>query len=176
MGQSANWREDKSYTEYAHTSDMNTALRPSSSISPPTKWSIYAGLYMFMCSTVTAFILYDILALLADVIGLPVPYSMVILASPAFVIGTVVWWAVVERRGSYTYLLGGTFGLLTALFTGILWTVRFVSFWGFEMLVVPVVSFLVVFVLGVAVVVGVLTGLPLMYVRRRLASGLERPL
>lgn len=155
---------------------MDTALRPSSSLSPSMKWSIYAGLYMFACATVTAFILYDILALLAKVIGFPAPYSMVVLASPTLVIGTVVWWAAVERRDSYTYLFGGIFGLLTALLTGVLWTVRFVSSWGFEMLVVPVVSFLVVFVLGVAVVAGIFTGLPLMYARRRLANGQERPL
>ena len=119
---------------------MDTALRASSSVSPSIKWSIYAGLYTFVCGTVTALIISDILALLADVIELPAPYSMVILASPTLVIGTVVWWAVVERGNSYTYLLGGIFGLLTSLFTGLLWTVRFVSFWGFEMLNVPIIS------------------------------------
>lgn len=137
------------------------------------RWSIYAGLYMFVCGVATAFVLYDLLALLASVIGLPEGYAMAILPSPALVVGTVVWWAVVERRGSYSYLLGGAFGLVTALLTGLLWTVRFASSWGIEMLEVEIISFLVVFVLGLVVITGALTGLPLMYARRRLDRGLS---
>ena len=134
---------------------------------------MYAGLCTFVCGTATALLLHDVLALLADVIGLTSAYSMVVLSSPALVVGTVVWWVVVERRDSYTYLLGGIFGLVTALLTGLLWTVRFVRYWGFEMLTVDIVSFLVVFVLGLAAVAGTLTELPLMYARRRLDSGLS---
>lgn len=151
---------------------MNPALRLDSSVPPSIKWPIYAGLYMFICGTATAFLLYDLLALLADVIGLPTKYSMVILASPALVNGTVTWWAVVERRDSYTYFAGGTFGLVTALSMGVLWTVQFVGLWGAEMLVIPIILFLVIFVLGLAVMAGVFAGLPLMYARRRLNSGL----
>lgn len=158
---------------------MDPALRSSSGVSPSRKWSLCAGLYTFVCGTVAAFVLSDVLALLADVIGLRTEYAMVALASPALVIGTVAWWAVVERRSAYTYLRGGTFGLVTALLTGLLWTARFVTVWGFEMLAVPVVPFLVVFVLGVAAVAGVLTGLSLMYARRRLngrpSGETERP-
>lgn len=60
---------------------------------------------MFVCGTATMFILYDVLALLADAIGLPAPYSMVILAMPTLVIGTVVWWAAVvgPQRGRYQH-------------------------------------------------------------------------
>lgn len=133
---------------------------------------------MFVCATATAFLLHDLLGLLGEVIGLPAAYAMVILASPALAIGAVVWWAVVERRDAYTYRLGGAFGLVTALLTGLLWTVRFVGFWGFEMLVIPIVAFLVAFVLGLTALAGVLAGLPLMYARRRLdgelAGGTER--
>lgn len=147
---------------------MDHARRAIAAASPPLRWSTLAGLYMFACGTATAYLLEDLLALLGDVIGLPAAAAMVILASPAFVFGAVVWWAVVERRRTYSYRLGVVFGLITALLTGLLWTVRFVSVWGLEVLGVEVVSLLVVFVLGVVAIVGGLTSLPLMYARRRL--------
>jgi hypothetical protein len=150
---------------------MAAALHPDTGVPPSTKWSVYAGLYMFVWATATAFFLADILGLLADVIGLPAEFAMVILASPALVIGAATWWAVVERRDAYTYRYAGTFGLVTALLTGLLWTARFVTVWGVDMLVVPIVSLLVLLVLGVAVNAGVLTGLPMMYARR-LSRGL----
>lgn len=157
---------------------MDTSLHPASSVSPSIHWSLYAGLYMFICGTVTALLLNDLLGLLGDVIGLPPVFSLVIFASPALVVGTVVWWALVERRTSYTYLVGGTFGLITALLTGLLWTVRFVSVWGVEMLAAEIILVLVGFVLGMITIAGVLTGLPLMYARRRLdrrlSGGTER--
>lgn len=153
---------------------MAPALHPDTGVPPSTKWSVYAGLYMFVWATATAFLLSDVLGLLADAIGLPAPFAMVILASPALVIGAATWWAVVERRDAYSYRLAGAFGLVTALLTGVVWTVRFVTVWGVEMLVIPIVSLLVLLVLGIAVVAGVVTGLPLMYARRRLSHGLAR--
>lgn len=151
---------------------MNTALPLETNGSPPIRWSLYAGVYMFICAVVTAFALADMLLLLADVIGLPTAYSGVIFASPAFVIGTVAWWTIVEGRGSYTYLRGGAVGVVTASLTGLVWTVRFVRFWGFEMLAVPIISALVALVLGVTITVGALVGFPLMYARRRSLRGL----
>lgn len=127
---------------------------------------------MFVCGTVTAFLLSDMLALLADVLGLATDYWMLVLASPVLVIGTVVWWRLVERRDSYTYVRGGTFGLVTALLTGFLWAVQFIAFWGIEMAAVPVIAFLVLFVLGFVATTGALTGITLMYARRRLDRGL----
>lgn len=147
---------------------MNTAHPSSSSADPSIKWSIYAGLYMFVCGTVAAFLLSDMLTLLADVIGLSTDYWMIILASPALAIGSVVWWIAVERRDSYTYLLGGAFGLVTALLTGFLWTVQFIIFWGFEMAAIPIITVLILFVLGFTATAGVITSIPLMYARRRL--------
>lgn len=125
---------------------------------------------MFVWGTVVALLLSEILALLADVIGLSAEYWMLVLASPTLAIGAVVWWGVVERRDSYTYLLGSAFGLITALFTGLLWTVRFILVWGFEMAAIPITAFLIVFVLGFAAIAGVLAAIPLMYVRRRSKS------
>lgn len=126
---------------------------------------------MFIMATATALLLSDVLALLADVIGLPPAYAMAIFASPALVIGAGLWWGAVERRGSYSYLIGGLVGSVTALLTGLLWTTRFVVVWGTEMLAVDAVSLLVGAVLGVVVLAGAFTGLPLMYARRRLESG-----
>lgn len=150
---------------------MDAALRRDSSVPPSITWSIYAGFYLFACATATALLLSDVLGLLAEVLGLPAAYWMVVLASPALVVGAVAWWAAVERRRSYTYLLGSAVGLVTALLTALLWTARFVASWGFEMLAVPAVSVLATVVVGVAAVAGGLAGLPLVYARRRLARG-----
>ena len=143
--------------------------RSPSSTTSSVKWSAYAGIYVFLCGTAIAFLLYDALVLLGDALGLPTPFSMFVFASPSLAIGPFAWWTLVERRESYTYLVGGAFGLVTALLTGSLWTVRFASGWGVEMaLAIPA---LIGFVLGVTAIAGALTGLPLMYVRRRLADG-----
>lgn len=128
---------------------------------------------MFVCGTAVALLLSDMLVLLVDVIGLSTEYWMVILASPAFAIGAVVWWTTVERRDSYTYILGGAFGLITALLTGLLWTVQFLRSWGFEMAKIPIITFLIVFVLGFTAIAGAITAIPLMYTRRRLNSGVS---
>lgn len=149
---------------------MSRSHTLTSIIDTSRKWSLYAGLYMFICGIVVALLLSDMLALLADVIGLSTRYWMVILASPAFGIGAVIWWMAIERRDSYTYFRGGTFGLVTALLTGLLWTAQFIRFWGFEMAEIPIIVFLIVFVLGIVAIAGILTAIPLMYARRRLNS------
>jgi hypothetical protein len=146
---------------------MNAPLQRRFTRSRSARWSMYAGLYMFVCAAATAVLLSDIVALLGNVIGFPAPFSMVVLAVPAFFTGAAVWWLLVERTGSYSYPLGGACGLLTALLTGLVWTGQFVRVWGVEMLGVPAVSVLVAFVFGVVVVAGALSALPLMYARRR---------
>jgi hypothetical protein len=148
---------------------METGGQSTSRGGSSKQWSLYAGLYTFVCATAVALALSDLLALLADMIGLSPEYWMLVLASPAFAIGAATWWVAVERRGSYTYLLAGAFGLLTALFTGLLWTAQFVRVWGVEMVTVPIVAFFVLFVLGFASVAGLLAGVPLMYARRRVS-------
>ena len=152
---------------------MGTAYSLTSLIDSSRNWSLSAGFYMFLCAVVVALLLSDVLSLLADAIGLSMGYWMFVVASPAFAIGAVVWWATIERRNSYSYLIGGVFGLVTALFTGLLWTAQFVRFWGVEMADVPVVGFLIVFVLGLTAIAGVVVSLPLMYARRRLSSDLS---
>jgi len=98
---------------------MATALYPDAARSPPRRWSTDAGLYAFGCGTATALVLSDVLRLLADVIGPPARYAMVVRATPALLIAPVVWWAPVERRGSRTYLRGVAVGVLTALGTAL---------------------------------------------------------
>lgn len=142
-------------------------LRSRVSVSPAARWSAYAGLYTFACATATASLLDRMLSLLAAVVGLPAELWAPAFAAPTLVVGPAVWWTLVERRGTYTYRFGAAFGLLTALLTALVWTMRFVSVWGFEMLTVGVVPLLVAVVLGVAAVAGTLAGLPLTYVRRR---------
>lgn len=127
-----------------------------------------------MWGIVTVLLLSDMLSLLGEVIGLPPQYALVILASPTFLIGAIGWWMIVERRHAYSYFSGVVFGLVTALFTGVFWTVRFVDFWGLDMLMVPAVSYIVLFVLGIVMVVGAIVGLPIMYGRQRVQHGEEK--
>lgn len=148
---------------------MSSALRSDTSRNESLRWSMYAGLYMYVCGTVVAFAFDDMLSLLADVIGLPGTYAMPLLASPALPVGALAWWVVVERRNSRAVRFGGVYGALTALLTWALWTARFVDVWGSEMLAATGVRYLVGFVLAVVLVAGAITGLPMMYARRRLA-------
>lgn len=122
---------------------------------------------MFLCGSVVALLLTEILGLLADVIGLSTEYWIIVLASPTVVIGAAFWWVAIERRDSYTYLTGSAFGLTTALLTGLFWTAQFILLWGVEMAAIPIAAVLIVFVLGFAAITGAITALPLMYVRRR---------
>jgi hypothetical protein len=146
---------------------MDDALRSESGLSSPQRWALLAGGYAFGCATLTAFLLSDALGVFAEVIGLPTAFSMPLLATPALVAGAGLWWALVERHGIVTYIRGAAFGLLTALVTGGLWTVRFAFVWGLETLTAGPVPLLVGFVLGAVAVAGVLVGLPITYVRRR---------
>ncbi|OTF02929.1 hypothetical protein [Halorubrum sp. SD612] len=131
------------------------------------RWSLYAGVYAFACAALTTSLLSTVLGVLAEVIGLPAALAIPILATPALAAGTAVWWALVERGGSVTYVRGAAFGLCTALITGGFWTARFASVWSVEMLTAGPVPLLVGFVFGAVAVAGTLIGLPFTYARRR---------
>lgn len=131
---------------------------------------MYAGLYMFIAGVLVSSLLSDILSVLAEVIRLPVAYSVVVFACPTLVFGAGAWWAVVERRDACLYRHGVVVGVVTALLTGIVWTTVFVAIWGVEMAAIPMVAFLIALVLGIAILVGGLAGLPLIYARRRVNS------
>lgn len=146
---------------------MNVSLLADSRFTTARRWSLYAGVYALGCAALTALLLSDVLGLFADVVGLPAAVGMPLLATPALVVGALVWWALVERPDAPTYPRGAAFGLLIALLTGALWTAWFVVVWGLEMLAAGPVRLLVGFVLGAVAVAGVLVGLPITYVRRR---------
>lgn len=149
---------------------MNTAYPFATAEYASKRWSLYAGCYMFACATAVAVLFSGPFALAAEVMGVRTEYWAVVIASPVFGIGAVVWLGIVERRGSYSYVLGGAFGLITALIAGLLWTAQFIRVWSFEMTAVPMVAVLIVLVVGISAVAGVVTALPLMYVRRRLRT------
>lgn len=151
---------------------METALHSESDVLPSVTWSAVAGLYTFGWGVVVSLLLSDILGLFSEVVGLQGPYWMVVLSSPALLVGAGVWWGLVERRAFFGYRFGALFGLVTALVVGLSWTVRFVDVWGVEMLAVPMVAALAALVLGIVAVTGSVVGLPLMYARRQL--GRER--
>lgn len=140
--------------------------RPSARFSPPMKWSIYVGVYAFCYSTVLLLLLSPISNTLVGILGLPGGYSGFLLALPVVGLGTVVWWVVIERRGTYTYRLGAAFGLLTVLSTVLFWVFVFSIVWG-PMLVLSG-WFLVLFVIVVSVPIALVTGVSGMYARRRL--------
>lgn len=146
---------------------MNTSFGSELRLSSSRRWALLAGGYAFGCATLTAFLLSSALGLFAEVIGLPTAFAMPLLAAPALVAGASVWWALVERSGTVTYLRGGAFGLVSALVTGGFWTARFASVWSVEMLTAGPVPLLVGFVLGAVSVAGVLVGVPFAFVRRR---------
>jgi len=146
---------------------MGDSLGSESRRSSPRRWALLAGGYAFGCATLTGFALSSALGLFAEVIGLPAAFATPLLATPALVAGAGVWWALVERPGTVTYLRGAAFGLITALVTGGFWTAQFASVWSVEMLTAGPVPLLVGFVLGAVAVAGVLVGLPFAFVRRR---------
>lgn len=133
------------------------------------KWSAYAGVYAFLCGVVLLVLLRPVADTLVRLLALPAGYSVFLLAGPVTVIGAGVWWAVVERRGEYTYRLGGIVGMLTALFTVLLWVLLFAIVWGPVSVLAGGV--LVFFVLVVSAPVAFIAGLPLMYARHRLGTG-----
>ncbi|ESS09641.1 MAG: hypothetical protein A07HN63_00446 [uncultured archaeon A07HN63] len=138
------------------------------------RWSVFAGVYLFLCGTAVAVLLSDLLGLLADVIGLSVEHWMVVLAGPAAPIGAGVWWIAVERRGAYSYLAATLFGLTATLLTGLLWTGRFIQVWSLELAAVRMTGLLILVVLGFTAVSGVLAAVPFMYLRRRVGLSLSR--
>ena len=150
---------------------MATALQAASRITSPKRWSVFAGFYMFIVGVVVSLNLYSILSVFAEVISLPVTNASVAFAAPGLVFGAGTWWGIVERRDATLYRHGVIVGAVTALLTGLVWTTVFVAVWGVEMLVVPMTAFLVVLVLSIAILVGSLAGIPLMFARRQLDEG-----
>lgn len=138
-------------------------LRSSTALPPSAKWATFAGLYASLWATVVVLGFGNVAETIGTVLALPTAYSALSLAVPVPVIGAVVWWAVVERRRSYTYLRGGAVGALTALLTVAFWVLRLAIVYGAA--AIRAGSVVVVPVLVVTVLAGFLGGLPLAYVR-----------
>ncbi|ELZ60580.1 MULTISPECIES: hypothetical protein [Halorubrum] len=150
---------------------MDDSHRSDSGFRSPRGWALLAGGYAFACGALVAVFLSDVLRLFVDVAGLPSVFPVPLLAAPALVVGPPCWWRLVERREAFSYRAGAAFGLLTALGTGTLWTGWFVAVWGVELLAAGPVLSIVSLTLGFAAVAGLLVGVPLAYVRRRVGGG-----
>jgi len=149
---------------------MDDSRRSASRAPSPRVWALLAGGYAFACGAFVAALLSDVLRLFVDVVGLPSGFPVPLLAAPALVVGPLCWWRLVERRRTFSYRSGATFGLFTALCTGVVWTGWFVTVWGVELLAAGPVLLIVGLTLGFAAVAGLLVGVPLAYVRRRLGG------
>lgn len=149
--------------------------RPRSSprIAPRTRWSLYAGLYAFLCGGLLLLPLGFVAHTLVKVLGLPTSFTSVLVPGTGAVVGAVVWWVVVERRDAYTYLAGGAVGVLTALFTALLWALVIAVVWGPEFLLLAGTLLVIAFVLAVSAPLAFVAGIPLMYARRRSDDGLS---
>ncbi|WP_434522489.1 hypothetical protein [Halorubrum sp. AS12] len=146
---------------------MVSVLRPDSDASNPRRWSLLAGGYAFACGAITAGLLSTLLSLFAEVVGLPPSFPVPLLAAPALLVGTAVWWLLVERRATYTYPAGIAFGALTALVTGLCWTAWFLVVWSVDLLAAGPTPLLVGLVFALTTAAGALIGPPIVFARRR---------
>lgn len=137
-------------------------------LPPSRKWSLYVGIYTFVCASVLVLALSRVATLVADLLVLPTD-SALLLAGPVPVLGAVGWWTIVERPGTCTYLRGGTVGLVTGLLTVLFWVLRAAVVWGPEGVLAgwPLVFAVLVPTVPAALV----TGVSAMYARRRLDAG-----
>jgi hypothetical protein len=134
----------------------------------PMLWSLCAGGYAFGCAAALVSFLGNPVETVATALTLPADGSAVFVAAPAAAFGAVGWWVLVERRRTHSYLAGGAVGLVTALLTVAFWTVWAAAVWGPRL--VPVAGLLVGAALAVSLPVGVVAGVPLMIVRRRVGA------
>lgn len=136
--------------------------------SPSLKWSLYAGAYAFLCSTVLLLLLSPISNTLGMLLSLPPRISAFVLVAPVAFLGAIDWWGLVERRNAYTYSLGAIYGVVMATSAVLFWVLVFAIVWGASLVLVGGV--LVVFV--VSLPAAVIMGIPLMYARRNSDDGL----
>lgn len=137
--------------------------------STSTRWSVYAGIYAFLCGALLLLPLGVVADALVEILRVPTGFAGVLVPGSGAIVGAVVWWGVVERRDAYTYLAGGLVGLLTALCTVLFWSLLVVHVFGRWAIVSA--GIVVGFVLLWTTPVAVIAGLPLMYARLRLTDG-----
>lgn len=135
------------------------------SMNKPLKRSLYAGSYLFLCAVVLVVATSQVTGLVAEVLVVPAG-STVWLAIPVPVIGAVVWWALVKRQGTTSYVVGSIVGLGTAVLTLLVWILVGVLVWGPEGVLAgwP----LIIAVLVPTIPIALVAGLSVMYARCRL--------
>lgn len=134
--------------------------------SPSVTWSLLAGAYTFLCSSLVLGPLGAVSDTLLTVLGLPETYAAVLVPASSAAVGAVCWWALVERRAAYAYPFGALFGLVTAVVTVLGWTVAVAVVWG-PRTVLLAGGVVIGFVLALTAPIGAVAGLPLLYARRR---------
>lgn len=139
--------------------------RSTAGVAPATRWALAAGAYAFLWSTVLLWRM----GAVTDALGQLLPYTTgppaVFLALPVPSVGAIAWWAVVERRGAYSYPRGAAAGAVTALGATLCWLVVYAFVWGPRL--VATGGILIAVVLVVTVPTAALVMLPLLYVRRQ---------
>jgi len=129
-----------------------------------------AGAYSVICYSLALVLLTPLGDMAVELMSLPTG-SRFVLSLPTFFIGGTVWWAVIERSVSYTYVRGATFGVLTAFLTVTLWLLRLLAVW--ELSLILEGGLVVAFVFGLSVPVGLFTGLTFTYAYRCLGGPTE---
>jgi hypothetical protein len=145
------------------------SLRSLISVSSAVTWSLFVGVYEFFCAAGLLLLLSPVSETVGQLLSLPSTYSSFALAVPVSLAGAVVWWAIVERQETYTYVAGGVCGLATALVTMLFWVGQSVRVWGLSL--VSTGWFLILFVFAVTAPVAALSVVPVVYARRRLGDG-----
>lgn len=132
------------------------------------RWSLAAGAFALSWSLVLLAGLSPVTRTLTAVLGLPEGTGGVVVAAPVLPVGSVLWRALVERSGTYTYPRGGIFGAATALATALVWLLVLTVVYGPRLVATGAV--VVGFVLAVALPVGALVGSLAMLERRRASA------
>ena len=136
-----------------------------------TRWSVYAGGALFLAGVVAVALLGVIAETLLTVLGIPTAYTLVLLPAPSAVLGGIVWWAVVERRGAVDYLSGGAAGVLTVLLTVGCWTLLVALVYGPGVILIPETLLVIAVATAVTTPFGAVVLLPVIYARRRMHDG-----
>jgi hypothetical protein len=146
---------------------MNALPRVFAGRSSTTTWSLAAGVYAVCCSVALLLTTGSLAALVADFLFVP-GIPALSLTAPVAVAVPVLWWSLVERPDTPSYVRGAAVGAISAGLTIGFWGVVTVVFWSVEM--VAAASILFGFLFSVAVPAGAVGGLPLVFFRRRSES------
>lgn len=145
-----------------------TGRESSSMGSISIRWSVYAGLYTFLAGAGLLMPLWVIARTVGVSLGVPTGFIAILVPGSGAVIGAIVWWAVIEHRDTYTYLLGGIGGVVTALLTVLCWTLLVAIVWG--PLAILAARVVILFVLVVVSPVAFVAWLLMTYARRHWGS------